>query len=395
MQTGLSPADRKLLWGAAAIAVLLLASMAVFTPSATGQAAAVPSSYDSTSGGALAAYLLLTDLHYPVRRWEEPPANLRTPGAGSLLILADPTEPPSGQDRAALQNYVKSGGRILFSGAIIAMFFSDAGFLSPNLDPEWKAFQADFPSSLSRAAPSIVMRPAAFWGSLTDSQIQLYGEADTPVVISWKIGQGEIVWWAGATPLTNAGISQAGNLRLFLNTIGSLGHGDSSAIYWDEYFHGARGSLWGYVQKTPIPWGCVQLGIFLLAVLFTFSRRSGPIFTPAPVSRLSPLEFVETMGGLYQRAGAAAIPVAASYRRLHRELARRLGLAPAVGDSELAQAAHQRLGLEAQLGEVLQDASLCAKLQKLPARRALRLVQRIEGFLLQLRTPQPPAQEKN
>jgi len=98
--------------------------------------------------------------------------------------------------------------------------------------------------------------------------------------------------------LTNAGISQAGNLPLFLNTMDSIKGSGPPVIYWDEYFHGARGSLWGYVPKTPIPWGCVQLSIFLVAVLFTFSRRSGPIFSPAPISRLSPLEFVETMGGL-------------------------------------------------------------------------------------------------
>ena len=395
MQSGLSSTDRKLLWGAAAIAALLLASMAAFSPSATGQAAAVPSSYDSTSGGALAAYLLLTDLHYSVRRWQEPPTALRAPGAGSLLILADPTGPPSSQDRAALLRYLESGGRILFSGPSIALFFSDAGFLIPNLNPEWKEFQANFPTAVSRATGKIVMRPAAFWGRLTESQIQLFGPPDAPVVVSWKIGQGEILWWAGATPLTNAGISQAGNLRLLLNALAPIDRRQSSTIYWDEYFHGARGSLWSYIQETPIPWGCVQIAIFVVALLFTFSRRSGPIFTPAPVSRLSPLEFVETIGGLYQRAGAGSIPIAVSYRRLHRELARRLGFTLTTEDSELARVAHQRLGLEEQLSEILQDASLCAKLQKLPPRKALGLVQRMEGYLLQLRTQRPPSQEKN
>ena len=399
MQSGLSSTDRKLLWGAAAIAVLLLACMGVVAPSSSGQASAVPSSYDSTSGGALAAYLLLTDLHYPVRRWEQPPTDLREPGAGSLLILADPTDPPSSEDRAALRHYVESGGRILFSGASMGLFFSEAGLLFPNPNPDWKQFQASFPSSVSRAAGEIVMRPAAFWGPLSDSQIQLYGSStaaeNVPVVVAWKIGRGEILWWAGATPLTNAGISQAGNLPLFLNTLDSIKNGPSPVIYWDEYFHGARGSLWGYIQNTPIPWACVQLAIFLVAVLFTFSRRSGPIFSPAPISRLSPLEFVETMGGLYQHAGAASIPIEVSYRRLRRELAQRLGLALPVADSELAQAAHQRLGLDKQLSEVLEDASLRAKLQKVPARQALGLVQRMQGYYLQLRSPQPAPQEKN
>ncbi len=399
MSSGLSSADRKLLWGAAALAVLLLASMAAFAPSATGEASAIPSSYDSSSGGALAAYMLLGELHYPVRRWEQPPANLRMPGEGSLLILADPADPPSRQDREALMHYVESGGRILFSGPAISLFFPGAGFLFPNLDPAWKEFHPSFPGSLSRAAGTIVMRPAAFWTELTESQIQFYGSTgragDQPVVVAWRIGQGEVFWWAGATPLTNAGISEAGNLDLFLNTMDSIGRRDSATIYWDEYFHGARGSLWGYIQKTPIPWGCVQLGILMLAVLFTFSRRAGPLFHPAPVSRLSPLEFIETMGGLYQRAGAAAIPVDVSYRRLHRELSRRLGLPVATGDAELARTAQQRLGLDPEIAEVLREASLDAKLRKLPARQALRLVKKMERYLLQLRMLGAPSQEKN
>ena len=125
-------------------------------------------------------------------------------------------------------------------------------------------------------------------------------------------------------PLTNAGIVRAGNLELFLNSMAGPS-GEPLSIYWDEYFHGARGSLWSYIAATPLPWGMLQIALLMLALMFTFSRRSGPIVQPAAVSRLSPLEFVETMGGLYQRAHAAPIAVAAAYRLLRLELIRRLG----------------------------------------------------------------------
>jgi hypothetical protein len=111
------------------------------------------------------------------------------------------------------------------------------------------------------------------------------------------MGAGEILWWAAATPLTNAGMTRADNLRLFLNTVSASNAGQPVSIYWDEYFHGQRGSLWSYVEKTPIVWGGLQLTILVLGLLFTFSRRSGPMVMPAVVSRLSPLEFVETIGG--------------------------------------------------------------------------------------------------
>jgi hypothetical protein len=387
MQAGLTATDRNLLWGAAAITVLLLAATAVFAPSSTGEASAVPSTYSSGSGGALAAYLLLEDLRYPVRRWEEPPAALTQPGRGSLLILAEPTERPTEKDREALLHFVESGGRILFCGISAPAFFRDALLAPPTLDPDWKEFQPNLPNSVSRGADKIVMRSIVYWDGVNPSQLVLYGTQQLPVIIAWRMGQGEIFWWAAATPLTNAGITRADNLRLFLNTVSVPADGEPVSIFWDEYFHGQRGTLWSYVEKTPIAWGCLQLAIFALGLLFTFSRRSGPIVMPAVVSRLSPLEFVETMGGLYQRAGAASIPVALSYRRLRLELTRRLGLATTVADSELAQAAHERLGFDNQLSDVLEDAALASKLEKLPARRALGLVQRLESYVPRLRAP--------
>ena len=399
MPAGLTAADRKLLWGAGAIAALLLATTAAFSPSITGPSSPAPSTYSGSSGGALAAYLLLVDLHYPVRRWEEPPSSLTIPGRVTLLIIAEPTEPPSAKDRASLIHFVESGGRILFCGDSVRSFFPDAKLSAPDTDPEWKEFYPTLPSSVARAADTIVMRPASFWGDLSSSQLQLYGDHGSParsaVVVAWRIGAGEILWWAAATPLTNAGITRADNLRFLLNTVSASNAAEPVPIYWDEYFHGQRGSLWSYVEKTPIVWSGLQLTILVLGLLFTFSRRSGPMVMPAVVSRLSPLEFVETIGGLYQRAGAASIPVAVSYRRLRLELTRRLGLATNVVDSELAQTAGERLGIDNQLRDALQDAALASNLEKLPARRALGMVQRLDSYAAGLRTPKTLSEEKN
>ena len=400
MQAGLTAADRNLLWAAGAVGFLLLAGTVVFAPSFSGQSSPVPSTYSSGSGGALAAYLLLVDLRYPVRRWEDPPAALTTPGRGSLLILAEPTESPSDKDRESLLHFVESGGRILFCGISAHEFFPDAHISSPTLDPEWKEFSSNLPTSLSRGADKIEMQPTVYWEQLNPSQFSLYGPQQSPVVVTWHMGAGEILWWAAATPLTNAGITRASNLRLFLNTVSLSQDGEPLSVYWDEYFHGERGSLWSYVQETPVVWGCLQLAIFMLALLFTFSRRSGPLVTPAVVSRLSPLEFVETMGGLYQRAKAASIPVDISYRRLRLELTRRLGLSSTTEDFALALAARDRLGFDDSLKDVLQDAALAAQVHRMSARRSLGLVQRLDAYASRLRSPnpipmEPKSEEKN
>jgi hypothetical protein len=70
-------------------------------------------------------------------------------------------------------------------------------------------------------------------------------------------------------------------------------------------------------------------------------------------------------------------------------------LATNVVDSELAQTAGERLGIDNQLRDALQDAALASNLEKLPARRALGMVQRLDSYAAGLRTPKTLSEEKN
>ncbi len=373
MQSRLTKTDRRLLWGAGACVLLLCAGIAVTAPAP--EYSPVPSIYSSGSAGARAAYLLLRELHFDVRVWEEAPAGLAGHGSGTILILAEPSELPSEADVAALRKFVDAGGRVLFCGALVAKFFPEAEVSSPIPGIEWKEFSANLPSAVSRDADRVIVRPEVYWGQLSAAQLPLYGGEDSAVIVSWKIGEGEVLWWAGATPLTNAGITKSGNLNLFLNSVGVGTH-----IYWDEYFHGQRDSLLSYVEKTPVVWAGAQILLIAITVLFTFSRRSGPIVMPASVSRLSPLEFVDTMGALYQHAGASSIPVEVEYRHLRLEFTRRLGLPSTTPDAELAKVAGERLNVD---GDLLADALNQAS-RAVDKREALAVVQRLERFAGQI-----------
>ena len=93
--------------------------------------------------------------------------------------------------------------------------------------------------------------------------------------------------------------------------------------------------------------------LFAVAVLLTYSRRSGPLVPSVVDRRLSPLEFVRTLGSLYQRAGAASVAVDAAYQRFTFALGRRLGLAGRVSPEELERAVRDRWKIDADFGETL------------------------------------------
>ncbi len=66
---------------------------------------------------------------------------------------------------------------------------------------------------------------------------------------------------------------------------------------------------------------------------------------PAVESRLSPLEFVETLGDLYQSAHASPPAVSVAYRRFRLALSRKLATSSKVKLPELCRAASSHIGI--------------------------------------------------
>jgi hypothetical protein len=94
-----------------------------------------------------------------------------------------------------------------------------------------------------------------------------------------------------------------------------------------------------------VPWALVQCALLAAAVLVTFGRRSGPVRALAVSgSRLSPLEFVETLGDLYRRKRAAPAALEIAYHRFRFLLSRRLGLASTATPQEIFRGVEEREG---------------------------------------------------
>jgi hypothetical protein len=398
MPAPIASGDRKILLIGGAVLVLLTAGLAFVGGDTQEQGMSMPSTYSASPGGARAAYLLLQELHYKVSRWERSPTELPIGDAAAVLIIADPLETPTKEEIEALQDFVAEGGQVIFTGERIKSFFLKARVDQRFLEAEWKTFAANVPSNYTAGAPKIVLQTGTAWQTPEASQLALYGDAGSPVVVSWRIGDGRILWWAAATPLTNSGISREGNLNFFLNAMNSPLPGEKTAveIYWDEYFHGERTSLWSYVRKTPVAWGLTQISILALIIIFTFGRRSGPVVLPPVISRLAPLEFVDTLGGLYERAGAEPAVVGFVYQRFRATLSRQLRISSGASDTELAEAVENRLGWnESGLKTTLARALVASRARKVAPQEALGLVRELEQYEEQLGLKKKIAKEKS
>ena len=349
----------------------------------------VPSTYSTASNGAQAAYLLLHELGYHSERWEKSPTELPLNTEGNILILAEPSDFPDKHEREALLKFVRSGGWIIYAGDFPFLFLQSGAATPASLRRSTltaESYPALAPSPFTRGVPEITMFATNRWLSSDGSQIPLYGEADAPVVVTWRLEKGRILWWAAATPVTNAGISKSGNLPFLLNCVQAAQPGASpeqTTILWDEYFHGYRGSLWDYFQETPVPWAIFQVAVIALFVFLTFGRRSGPLYAPVTTSRLSPLEFVDTLGDLYRRAKAGPAAVRVAYNRFRTQLTRRLALAPSISNMQLDAAVRERLGWKQPgLFDTLQRAEKGSHTSELAGSEALKIVQALEHYEL-------------
>jgi hypothetical protein len=403
MPVGLEPADRRFLIICGALFVAATAVALLAGPSSGGGSPNYASSYSTASGGGEAAYVLLGELGYRVERWTQPPTNLPS-SRGAVLILADPFLPASSDEQLALRSFATAGGTVLVTGLNGAKLLEETGVKpKPFTAQAWQSFAAEAPSPIARGAAEITMRGDTRCAATRPEQERIYGDRDGATVVTTPLGAGEIVWWADATPLTNYGLTQASNLELFLNSLGSplaeprrkeARQGEPRApaggtrapvrVLWDEYFHGERAGFWSYVGRTPVPWFLLQAALVFAAAVMTYGRRVGTVRPLIHESRLSPLEFVETLGDLYQRKRASAGILAVAYHRFRRLALRHFDLALTASIDDVDRCVRDRLGrMGPGFRETLHQCESGSRDPALRDSQSLRLIQELHDYARQ------------
>ncbi len=380
MPHSLSAGDRKILFIAGGAFLLLVVLGFLFAPVSNTDSNAA-TTYSTASGGAKAAYLLLQETGYHVERWQHSPTALK-PDEHTVLIVADPALMPNEKQKAALEQFMSGGGRVITTGIFGARFLpEDSSEYNAMPKNPWSEFKALAPSAITRAAPTIKLAPVARWSG--GSGIALYGDREQTVVVRYPLGRGDAIWLAAATPFTNAGIKESGNLEFLLAAIGDK---EQTRVLFDEYVHG-YGDSDTPEKSHPLMIALVaQSAVLGLAALLTFSRRSGPIRPMPAESRLAPLEFVETLGGLYQQAHAASVAVDVYYQRFQYWIIRRLGIGKNATPEDLDRAVRERWHLKDDgFLSTLQAAASARYRPDLPQREALEIVQALYSYAVTLK----------
>ena len=115
-------------------------------------------------------------------------------------------------------------------------------------------------------------------------------------------------------------------------------------------------------------------------------KTQRPISKPVTDVRLSPLEFVQTLGGLYERAGSASVAVDICYQRFRYWLTRRLGVAGNISVEDLRHAVRDRWALSDDHFIAILTRCESAKVDPyLHGPEALHLIQELNSFAKRLK----------
>ena len=334
----------------------------------------MPSTYLSGQHGARAAYESLLRSGYNIERWERPLSELAAnAGPDTVVIFAEPFTRET-EDFKAVEQIVARGGRVLATG-----FWG--GYLVPDGEPVHRRISPLLPASLSPR--DLMLSPTAARCGWCPRP---HGKSAIPRSASSTVAPGSRPSWNTTTPgATWCGGPAPRRLRMDrsrappISTSCSIPSDRATGhhFYWDESLHGDVRSEWSYVSGPTV--ALLWTGLILISILivFSFSRRSGPVREMPPPARATPIEFLEALGSLYRSAGASTTAVTIAWERFRRYALRLCGLRQApVGAEELAAAIRRRFpnadpSLEADLA-ACEDARLNEKIEP---RAALKVIQ--------------------
>jgi hypothetical protein len=167
------------------------------------------------------------------------------------------------------------------------------------------------------------------------------GDADRPEAVAVPLGAGEVVLLAGPEPLDNHHVDTGDALSLWVRLAAR------GPIAFDERF--LRPAAAGRASRAgpPALLG-LQLGVLVLLLAAALWPRLGAVRPPPPGGAgRTTREYLASLAGLFQRAGAEPELAAASWQRLRRRLEREAGVPAGLP----AEAAARRLATRAPAAE--------------------------------------------
>lgn len=326
------------------VAVIALYAFAVSAAfSRASETIPIPSIFSSAPEGLRVVYRLLDESGVdvrPLQRFDE------LPPSGSIAIVGDaPLQVGFTEEHlTSLAEWVRRGGTLVLAGSSgdevaesigLAATFErgDAAKIAP-------ALHAPLLEGVDRISVQTGrVRPG------DPRWVVLAGDDAGAVLSAAAVDRGVVVWLADAAALTNAHIAEAHNARLALRIIAR-----SQPVWFDEYHQGfARGGS-AFERLGPSSQATLVLAsVGTVLLLLSVSRRTGPP-VPAVVQRQArTLAYIDSLAGLYRRAGARKEALTTLRDGLIRALARRYG-SPVAGERRHPAAAEALAQADQALG---------------------------------------------
>ncbi len=322
------PTDRNIVIGLGVAVLLALIAFTIWGPRRDDNPD--PSVTNSGSQGAKALYLLAGELGYYAQDWQQPTDALKqVDAARTTLVLAEPILPVESlaATQAAIADFLRRGGRVLATGVNGAKLLPNGRTAeATGFDKALCRTRPEGAGELARAGRVNMSVPVRWDAHGPEFRVEERCGKDA-VVVRYPYGRGEAIWWSSPMPLTNAGLKDDASLALTLASLGPVKvDGAARTVLFDEYLHTERETV--NDTLAGLPWWALKLQAAVIAALlvFSFSRRNGPLRMPVAVPRTSPLEFADSMGRLYERAGATEAPLAAARAQTLRFLGAECGL---------------------------------------------------------------------
>jgi hypothetical protein len=298
-----------IVWSLAA-AVLLIVATAILTPAAVERDER-PTSYNANKNGVKAAFLALGRLGYQTERWQRPSAELAGIDASSAtLIVAAPRRDLIANEAVGILDFARRGGWVLATGSSAAVALLPDGHAI-----ETRSGACDTkPENLGPIAhiPGLHFEQSIFWKQAPVDVEFAQSCGDRAAVLIFPVGHGAVLYWSQSHPMSNEGLRDNANLQLLLASLPA----NRRRVLFDEYVHDFSDTLWNHASQTPLIALRWQLALLMLALIFSFSRRHGPLRDLETTPRTSPLEFSHSMGSVYHRAGAGEAAVDQAQRGL-------------------------------------------------------------------------------